>query len=119
MKRATQLFTFDDWAPRSRYVHRIWRTRSAPEPAFLSVAESRSEIVVTTRRGTTEITVRGPETHATAVAIPPDAEFFGIQFALGAYLATLPPSTLVDETVWVRASGRSFALDGREWEVPT
>ena len=70
MKRAAELFAIDEWGWDSRFVEKAWTSRSEPEPAFISVAVSRWHIVVTTRCDVAELTVRGPETTATATPIP-------------------------------------------------
>ena len=77
------------------------------------------EMVVTRQRGAARLTVRGPETKATAVPIPEDAEFFGIQFSLGAFMPTLRPGQLVDRAVTLPpAATTSFWLNGSAWELP-
>lgn len=119
MKRAAELFTIKTNTPCSPLVHQTWRARSEPEASFLSVAATHWQLVVTRRRGTTEVTVRGPETRATVVPIPQDADFFGIRFSLGTYMPDLPPARLVDRTVTLPlASGTSFRLGGSSWELP-
>jgi hypothetical protein len=40
VKRAAELFVFDEWEPRSPFVGRTWRTRSVAERSFISVAAS-------------------------------------------------------------------------------
>ena len=65
------------------------------------------------------LTVRGPETRATSVPIPKDAEFFGIQFTLGTFMPSLPPGRLVDRSVVLpRVTETRFWLDGSAWELP-
>ena len=75
-----------------------------PEQAFISVAVSRWHIVVTTRRDVTQLTVRGPETTATVTPIPAGAEFFGIVFRLGTFMAAMPLAGLVDRVVTLPAA---------------
>jgi hypothetical protein len=63
--------------------------------------------------------VRGPETKATTVPIPQEAEFFGIQFSLGTFMPGLPPGQLVDSSLTLpQATTTSFWLDGAGWELP-
>jgi AraC-like DNA-binding protein len=120
LKRAAELFVIDEWGSDSGFVEKAWRTRSEPEPFFISVAASHWQIVVTTQRDFTQITVRGPETSATVTAIPADAEFFGIVFSLGTFVPALPLARLVDRTVTLpAATSTSVWLDGSRWEVPT
>ena len=118
MKRAVELFTFERRSSRSPMIEQTWRTRSEPEESFTSVAVSHWEMVVTRQRGTARLTVRGPETKATTVPIPQDAEFFGIQFSLGTFMPGLPPGQLVDSSLTLPATRTSFWLDGSRWELP-
>ena len=93
MKRAVELFAFEGRSSRSPFVEQTWQTQSEPEESFISVAASHWEMVVTRQRGAARLTVRGPETKATTVPIPEDAEFFGIQFSLGTFMPGLLPGS--------------------------
>jgi hypothetical protein len=120
LKRAAELFVMDEWGSDSGFVERAWRTHSEPEPAFISIAASHWQIVVTTQRDLTQITLRGPETRATVTAIPADAEFFGIVFSLGTFMPAIPLARLVDRTVTLPAATPSSVwVDGSRWEIPT
>lgn len=119
MQLATQLFVFDIREPESPFIEKIWRTRSVPVETFISVAVPRWEMVVTRQRDVTQLTIRGPETKASIAAIPQDADFFGIQFRLGAYLRQVPLHTLVDGAINLPvASATSFWLDSSAWQFP-
>jgi hypothetical protein len=119
VKRAVELFRLDRRRSCSRFVEESWRARSAAEASFTSVAACHWEIVVTRRGGAGLVTVRGPETRATTVPIPPDAEFFGIQFRLGTFMPSLLPARLVDRSVELpQLSNTTFWLDGSAWELP-
>jgi AraC-like DNA-binding protein len=119
MKRAAELFTFDRRSSRSPLIEQTWQTRSEPERSFISVAVSHWEMVVTRQRGAAWLTVRGPETKATTAPVPEDAEFFGIQFSLGAFMPGLPPGQLADSGLTLPpATSTSFWLDGARWELP-
>ncbi len=119
MKRAVELFTFERRSSPSPFVDETWQTRSEPEASFISVAATHWEIVVTRHRDAARLTVRGPETKATIVPIPQDAEFFGIEFRLGTFMPTLPPRQLVDRSLELPlVSPNSFWLDGSAWELP-
>jgi AraC-like DNA-binding protein len=120
VKRAGELFVIDEWGSDSGFVEKSWRTHSEPEPAFISIAASHWQIVVTTQRHVTQLTVRGPETRATVSAIPADAEFFGIVFSLGTFMPSIPLARLVDEAVTLPAATPSSVwFDGSRWEIPT
>jgi AraC-like DNA-binding protein len=119
MKRAVELFALEARSSRSPLVAQTWQARSEPEEAFISVAATHWEMVVTRQRGGARLTVRGPETRATAVPIPQDAEFFGIEFSSGTFMPDLPPGELVDRTLTLpQVSDGSFWLDGSAWELP-
>ena len=119
MKRAAELFTFELRSSRSPLIEQTWQTRSEPEQSFISVAVSHWEMVVTRQRGAARLTVRGPETTATTAPVPPDAEFFGIQFSLGTFMPGMPPGQLADRGLTLpQATSTSFWLDGTEWELP-
>ena len=103
----------------SPFVERIWRSHSERAGSFLSVAESRCEIVVTKLNGTTTLTVRGPETKATLATCPADGEWLGIRLKPGTFLPHLPASTLVDGALTLpEATGHSFWLSGSAWQFP-
>ncbi len=119
MKRAVELFEFDERSSSSPFVTTTWHTHSVPEESFISVAVSRWEMVVTRQAGAAWLTVRGPETKATTAPIPKDAEFFGIQFSLGTFMPNLQLRHLVDRSLTLPpATDTSFLLDGSEWELP-
>ena len=119
VKRAVELFALEARSSRSPLVEETWQTRSTLEKSFISVAASHWEMVFTRQRGAGRLTVRGPETRATIVPIPQEAEFFGIQFSVGTFMPGLPPGRLVDRTVTLPpAMGRSFWLDESAWELP-
>src|SRR5215207_1165545 len=119
MKRAVELFTLEVRSSGSPLVEATWQARSEPEKSFISVAATHWETVVTWQRGAARLTVRGPETKATTVPIPQDAEFFGIQFSLGSFMPTLQPGQLVDRALTLpQAANRSFWVGGSAWELP-
>jgi AraC-like DNA-binding protein len=119
MKRAVELFAREVRSSRSPLVAETWQSRSEPEESFISVAATHWEMVVTRQRGSARLTMRGPETRATIVPIPHDAEFFGIQFSVGTFMPGLPPGRLVDRTVTLpAAAGGAFWLEGSAWELP-
>src|SRR5215470_4271467 len=112
MKRAVELFTFERRSSRSPMIEQTWQTRSELEESFISVAVSHWEMVVTRQWDTARLTVRGPETKATTLPIPQDAEFFGIQFSLGTFMPGLPPGQLVDSSLTLPRATKTSALSG-------
>lgn len=103
----------------SPLIERIWRCHSESAGSFMSIAECRSEIVITRLHGKTTLTVRGPETRATRVHCPADGEWLGIRFKPGTFLSDLPTVDLIDKAVTLpTASARSFRLRGWESQYP-
>jgi AraC-like DNA-binding protein len=119
MKRADELFAFEERSSSFPHVSSIWSTRSEPEESFISVAISHWEMVVTRQATGAWLTVRGPETKATTAPIPQDADFFGIQFSVGSFMRNHRLRHLVDRSLTLPpATSTSFWLDGSEWELP-
>ena len=115
------IFTFDERPSDSPFVERIWSAQSERVGDFLSVAASQWEMVVSTYRGATTLTVRGPETKATSMHVNlVGSEFFGIVFKHGAFMPHFPVGNLVDRDLDLPdASSKSFWLDGSAWQFPT
>jgi AraC-like DNA-binding protein len=109
----------DDRPSDSPYVERVWRAHSESGGSFVSIAESRWEMVVTRYRGKVTMTVRGPETRPTRLTYPADAEWLGIRFKPGTFMPAHPARALVNGTVTLPESvtGR-FWLNGSVWQVP-
>ncbi len=104
----------------SPYVETIWHSRSEQAAPFISMAEAHFGLVVTTTRGRTRLTVRGPETHATPARSHAETEFFGILFKPGVFMPNLPPGMVLDrrDLDLPNAGRRSFWLDGSAREYP-
>lgn len=115
------MIIFDEDRPSgSPVVERIWRCHSEGTIPFLSIAQSRCELVFTRLHGKITLTVRGPETKATPLGdCPADGEWLGIRLRLGAFLPHLPASRLVNTAMALEASSRAiFWLGGTRWQVP-
>jgi AraC-like DNA-binding protein len=114
------VLTFSDRPSDSPFVDRIWRSRSEHGGMFVSIAQGHFEIAVTRHRGRTFVTLRGPETTATAAECPADGEWLGIRFKLGTFMPRLTPGELSDrrDVTLPDATTRAFWLDGSAWEYP-
>ena len=115
------MIIFDDNRPSdSPFVERVWRCHSERTYPFLSIAQSRCELVVTRLHGKITLTIRGPETRATSLGnCPADAEWLGIRLKPGAFLSHLPARMLVDDAVTLpEATSDSFWLGGSAWQFP-
>ncbi len=115
------LLTFEDRLSDSPFVERIWRSQSERQGTFHSIAMSHWEMVVTRYNGNMILTVRGPESKATALHLSlVGAEWFGIRFKLGTVMPHLPASDLVDGDVNLPdASSKSFWMNGSAWQFPS
>lgn len=112
-------FDFEGRGSESPFVESIWRTQSEAAGAFMSTAAINWEMVITTSRGMTTLTVRGPESKASPAYAPPDATFLGIVFRLGAFMPQLPVSAIVDGAIHLpETSARRVRLHGDSWELP-
>jgi hypothetical protein len=119
MRRALELFAFERGSSRSPLVESTWRTCSATEGSFVSVATCHWEMVVTRQADGAWLTIRGPETGASVAPVPADAEFFGIVFSHGTFMPGLAPRALVDRSLDLPATASgSFRLNGATWELP-
>jgi AraC-like DNA-binding protein len=115
------MLIFDEDRPSdSPVVERIWRCHSEGTRPFLSIAQSRCELVFTRLHGRITLTVRGPETRATPLGdCPADGEWLGIRLRLGVFLPHLPAITLVNASVTLDvSSSATFWLGGSPWQVP-
>jgi hypothetical protein len=112
---------FEDRPSGSPYVERVWRCHSERAGSFHSIASPHWEMAVTRHRGTTYLTIRGPETKATMCDCPSDGEWLGIRFKLGTFMPKLPVSRLIDrqDVDLPSLSGRSFWFEGDVWEYPS
>jgi len=113
--------TFADRPSDSPLIERIWRSHSQRAGTFLSMAACNWVMVVSWVAGRTSLTVRGPETRATAADCPAEGEWIGIHFKLGSFMPLLPTGVLRDrnDVTLPEASDRSFWLDGSAWEYPS
>jgi AraC-like DNA-binding protein len=121
MEWATEIFQFENRTEQSGYVRRIWRTGSVENSSFISVAVPTWQLVFfRVDDGAKMGVARGPETLATRVDIPQNAEFFGIQFELGTFLPDYSVGKLVDNAEPLSIeSDNSFYLNNTKFEVPT
>jgi AraC-like DNA-binding protein len=113
--------TFEERSSDVRFIERVWQSRSQRAGTFRSVAACHWEMVVSRIAGKTSLTVRGPETKATAADCPAEGEWLAIRFKLGTFMPLLQPHYLRDRNdVWLpQATSRSFWLQGSAWEYPS
>ncbi len=112
-------FIFDSRPSDSPFVEAIWRTQSVGGGSFISTAASHWEMVVTKQKDKITLSIRGPETKASPMPIPEDAEFLGIIFKRGVFMPNLPKRNLVDEAMHLpQVALNSFQLYGSTWQFP-
>ena len=100
---------------------RVWTAKCDRPTDFSSIASVNPGIGCVRVGGATTVHLRGPETRAATLSCPRDAEYFGADFRLGAYLPMFPPARLAnlqDAVLPILPDGR-ILLDGRAWEMPT
>jgi len=99
---------------------RVWAAQCDTPTDFSSIASVNPGIGFVRVGGATTVHLRGPQTKATTLSCPRDAEYFGADFRLGAYLPTFSPARLAnlqDAVLPTLPDGR-ILLDGRAWEMP-
>ena len=110
---------FEDRPSDSRYIDRVWRSRSDDVDEMTSIATGHWTLVVWEEAGSLHAAVQGPESRATRAPVPKDASFLGIRFGLGTSLRGLPMDRLVDGDVQIPdATRRSLWLAGSRWSMP-
>ena len=112
---------FEDRASDHPFVEKVWRCHSERADTFLSVAANSFEMVVTHLRGKNFLTLRGPETKATAMECPGEGEWVAIRFKAGTVMPRFLPGSLRDhnDVTLPVATGRSFWLNGSALEYPS
>lgn len=114
------LITFTDRPSDSPVIERVWRSHSERAGTFVSLATCQWGMVVSRVAGRTTMTVRGPESRATAADCPADGEWVGVQFRLGTFMPLWPAGRLRDRRdATLPGAATSFWLDGSAWEYPS
>jgi hypothetical protein len=110
---------FEDRPSDSRYIDRVWRSRSHDIDEMTSIATGHWTLVVWEEAGSTHAAVQGPESRATRAPVPEEASVLGIRFALGTALRRLPMDRLVDGDVqFPDVTSRGLWLAGSRWSMP-
>jgi AraC-like DNA-binding protein len=121
MQTESEFIHFEDRASDHPFVEKVWRCHSERADAFLSVAANSFEMAITHLGGKSFITLRGPETTATAMECPAEGEWVCIRFKAGTFMPRFLPGNLRDhnDVTLQAASGRSFWLNGSAFEYPS
>ena len=121
MDWAKNIFPFENRMVPTRFVRRVWRAPSSPKPNMISVANPFWGLVFEQKSsGAKSVFLHGPETIASTVDIPQNAEYFGIEFDLGAFAPSQIMAALADNSIAlaVQPNG-TFAVFGETLELPT
>ena len=112
---------FEQRASDHPFVEKVWRCHSDRADSFLSVAATSFEMALTRLRGKTFLTLRGPETTATAIDCPAEGQWLGIRFKPGTFMANFLPLSLRNhnDVTLPPATSRSFWLYGSALEYPS
>jgi AraC-like DNA-binding protein len=119
-ERKSEFIHFEDRHSDHPFVEKIWRCRSERADKFLSVAANNFEVALTRLKGKTFLTLRGPETAATALDCPAEGEWIAIRFKIGTFMPRFLPGSLRDhkDVTLPSATGHSFWLNGSALEYP-
>jgi hypothetical protein len=115
------LLTFEQRLSDSPFVERVWRSFSTSGGPFYSMAEPNLELLVAHMDGRTLAMLRGPVTRASVADCPPDGNWLGVRFRMGAYLPGVATGSLRDHRnqILPDAGHGRFWLGDRTWEIPT
>jgi AraC-like DNA-binding protein len=116
----SEFILFEDRPSDHPLVEKVWRCRSERADSFLSVAANNFEMAITRLGGKSFLTLRGPETAATAFDCPAEGEWICIRFKIGTFMPRFLPGSLRDhkDVNLPPASGKSFWLNGSALEYP-
>ena len=119
--------SFEERPSDSPLIEQIWRSSSTTSGPFISTANVYWMMVVCREPGQTKVTVRGPETVATAAYAleygfdDDEPSYLGIVFKPGVFMPHLLPGRVADrnDVILPEGAGKSFWLYGSTWELPT
>ncbi|MDO3646241.1 helix-turn-helix domain-containing protein [Nocardia mangyaensis] len=110
---------FDTRESDSPWVESVWTCRSDEVSTMTSVATETWGLVFWEQQGRTLAAITGPETRTGTAPVPEEADFVGIQFAVGTSLRAMATPSLVDGGVVLPdVTDRTFWLDGAHREIP-
>lgn len=103
----------------SAWIDSVWTCRSEQVSEMTSVASQTWGLVFWRREGTAYAGIVGPESRCGTAPVPDDANFVGIQFAVGTSLAGVAAPALVDSGIVLPGvTARTFWLAGSRWQTP-
>jgi AraC-like DNA-binding protein len=116
----SEFIHFEDRPSDHPFVEKVWRCHSDRADTFLSVAANSFEIAITRLGGKSFLTLRGPETTASALDCPAEGEWFCVRFKVGTFMPRFLPGSLRDhnDVTLPAATGHSFWLNGSVLEYP-
>ena len=122
--RATEqgeFFQLQDRSSDHSFIEKVWRCHTDRGDTFLSVAANCCEMVFMRLEGKNSLTLRGPETAATALDCPAEGEWVGIRFKPGIFMPRFLPGSLRDHNnvTLPAATGQRFWLSGSALGYPS
>src|SRR6266699_2178628 len=103
----------------SPYIEAVWRGRAGSEYAPVCPASNRWHLLFLRQNGGVNVSVEGPLTKATPVTQAEGTEWFGVTFALGTFLPSVPVRNLLDERANLPLAAKtSFELAGSSFQFP-
>ncbi|TWD83317.1 helix-turn-helix protein [Kribbella amoyensis] len=103
----------------SPWLESVWTCRSEQVSEMTSVASETWGLVFWQRQGQRYAAITGPERRTSTAPVPEEADFVGLQFAVGTSLRAVALRSLVDGGVVLPdVTGRTFWLDGAHREIP-
>lgn len=98
----------------------IWYSRGEYPTQFISMAQTRWSLVIASLDGKLSVGTHGPETKATRMVAPGNAEFLSVMFKVGTMMPLIPPTKITDtaDFIFPNATNDSFWLGSRTWQVP-
>jgi AraC-like DNA-binding protein len=116
----SEFIHFEDRPSDHPFVEKVWRCQSDRADTFLSVAANSFEIAITRLGGKSFLTLRGPETTASALDCPAGGAWVCVRFKVGTFMPRFLPGSLRDhkDVTFPAATGHSCWLNGSALEYP-
>jgi hypothetical protein len=111
--------TFETRPSESPWISTVWTCGSDDIATMTAVASETWGLVFWHEDGAAQAAIVGPESRTACAPVPREADFVGIQFAVGTSLRMVDTTALVDGGIELPdVTSRRFWLDGRRWSTP-
>lgn len=115
---ATVDFQCEERLSESPVVDLIWYSRGEYATQFISMAQTRWSLVIASIDGDVTVGIHGPETKATRLVAPANAEFLSVMFKVGTMMPQFPLFKDMADITFPNATNNSFWLGTRTWQLP-